>query len=72
MGKTWLMNEFERIIIIAMFISTLMKKITQVYFEVNKNPYRIIELLSMIAGEKIIPGETLVILLTKSRNVRKH
>ena len=30
-------------------------------FEVNKNPYRIIELLSMIAGEKIIPGETLVI-----------
>ena len=30
-------------------------------FEVNKNPYRIIELLSMIAGEKIIPGETLII-----------
>ena len=30
-------------------------------FEVNKNPQRIIELLSLIAGEKILPGETLVI-----------
>ena len=30
-------------------------------FETNKNPQRIIELLSMIAGEKILPGETLVI-----------
>ena len=30
-------------------------------FEVNKNPQRIIELLSLIAGEKILPGKTLVI-----------
>ena len=30
-------------------------------FESNKNPQRIIELLSMIAGEKILPGETLII-----------
>ena len=30
-------------------------------FEANKNPQRIIELLSMIAGEKILPGEALVI-----------
>ena len=30
-------------------------------FETNKNPQRIIELLSLIAGEKILPGETLVI-----------
>ena len=30
-------------------------------FEANKTPQRIIELLSMIAGEKILPGETLVI-----------
>ena len=29
-------------------------------FEANKNPHRIIELLSMIAGEKILPGETLI------------
>lgn len=30
-------------------------------FETNKNPHRIIELLAMIAGEKILPGETLLI-----------
>ena len=30
-------------------------------FETNKNPHRIIDLLSMIAGEKILPGETLII-----------
>ena len=30
-------------------------------FETNKNPLRIIELLSMIAGEKILPGKTLII-----------
>ncbi|MBR4474393.1 MAG: ATP-binding protein [Oscillospiraceae bacterium] len=30
-------------------------------FQKNKNPHRIIELLSMIAGEKIVPGETLII-----------
>ena len=26
-------------------------------FETNKNPYRIIELLPMIAGEKYFPGK---------------
>jgi len=30
-------------------------------FEANKNPHRIIELLSMIAGEKILPEKMLVI-----------
>ena len=30
-------------------------------FETNKNPHRIIELLSMIAGQKILPAETLII-----------
>lgn len=30
-------------------------------FEVNKNPHRIIELLSLIAGEKIEPGKTLIL-----------
>ena len=30
-------------------------------FEKNKNPQRIIELLSMICGEKIYPNDTLVI-----------
>lgn len=30
-------------------------------FETNKNPHRIIELLSLIAGEKITPSKTLII-----------
>lgn len=30
-------------------------------FETNKNPQRIIELLSMLSGERIVPGETLII-----------
>jgi hypothetical protein len=30
-------------------------------FETNKNPQRIIELLSLIAGAKILPGKTLII-----------
>lgn len=30
-------------------------------FEVNKNPQRIVELLSLIAGEKILPEKTLII-----------
>ena len=30
-------------------------------FTANKNPQRIIELLSLIAGKKIIPGETLIL-----------
>lgn len=30
-------------------------------FETNKNPARIIELLSLISGEKILPGKTLII-----------
>ncbi len=31
-------------------------------FETNKNPKRIIELLSLVNGEKIVPGESLIIL----------
>jgi predicted AAA+ superfamily ATPase len=31
-------------------------------FEVNKNPQRIIELLGILSGRKILPGETLIIL----------
>lgn len=30
-------------------------------FQTNKNPHRIIELLSMISGDKIQPGETLIL-----------
>ena len=30
-------------------------------FEANKNPHRILELLGLLSGQKIIPGETLII-----------
>lgn len=61
-GKTWLMKEFgknyyESFVYFNFDEEDELKSI----FEVNKNPHRIIELLSMIAGEKIIPGETLII-----------
>ena len=46
----------------AMFTSTSTRKTgLKSIFETNKNPHRIIELLSMISGEKILPGETLII-----------
>lgn len=61
-GKTWLMKEFgqscyEHFVYFNFDEEDELKSI----FEVNKNPQRIIELLSLIAGEKILPGETLVI-----------
>ena len=61
-GKTWLMKEFgsscyDHVVYFNFDEEDEIKSI----FETNKNPSRIIELLSMIAGEKIFPGETLVI-----------
>lgn len=62
-GKTWLMKEFgrshyDRYVYFNFDEEDQLKSI----FEANKNPHRIIETLSMIAGEKIVPGETLIIL----------
>ena len=61
-GKTWLMKEFgknyyKRFVYFKFDEEDELKSI----FETNKNPQRIIELLSMIAGEKIHPLDTLVI-----------
>lgn len=61
-GKTWLMKEFgqscyQRTVYFNFDEEDGLNSI----FETNKNPQRIIELLSLIAGEKILPGETLVI-----------
>lgn len=61
-GKTWLMKEFgqtyyENYVYFNFDEEDDLKSI----FETNKNPHRIIELLSMIAAEKILPGETLII-----------
>jgi len=61
-GKTWLMKEFgkqfyKNFVYFNFDEEDELKSI----FETNKNPHRIIELLSMIAGVKILPEETLVI-----------
>ena len=61
-GKTWLMKEFgqscyENYVYLNFDEEDELKSI----FETNKNPQRIIELLSMIAGAKILPGQTLII-----------
>ena len=61
-GKTWLMKEFGK----SCYDSFVYYNFDEVeelksIFETNKNPRRIIELLSMIAGTKIHPGKTLII-----------
>ncbi len=61
-GKTWLMKEFgqscyESYVYFNFDEEDELKSI----FETNKNPHRIIELLSMIVGRKILPGETLIL-----------
>lgn len=61
-GKTWLMKEFgknyyESFVYFNFDEEDELKSI----FEINKNPQRIIELLSMITGEKIMPEQTLII-----------
>lgn len=61
-GKTWLMKEFgqnyyERYVYFNFDEEDEFKSI----FETNKNPQRIVELLSMISGEKILPQKTLII-----------
>lgn len=61
-GKIWLMKEFgsnfyKGYVYFNFDEEDALKSI----FESNKNPKRIVELLSMIAGEKILPGETLII-----------
>lgn len=61
-GKTWLMREFgqnyyDHFVYFNFDEEDALKSI----FETNKNPHRIIELLSMICGEKIEPEKTLII-----------
>lgn len=61
-GKTWLMQEFgKRCYRNTVYFNFDEEDALKSIFEGNKNPARIIELLSMISGEKILPGETLLI-----------
>lgn len=61
-GKTWLMKEFGRNYYdsYAYFNFDEEDELKSI-FETNKNPQRIVELLSMICGGKIEPGKTLII-----------
>ena len=61
-GKTWIMKEFGKThynsyVYFNFDEDDELKSI----FEINKNPHRIIELLSMISGEKILAESTLII-----------
>lgn len=61
-GKTWLMEEFGK----KQYSSYVYYNFDEEdelksIFEGNKNPHRIVELLGMLGGRKIIPGETLII-----------
>lgn len=61
-GKTWLMEEFGRTYYDQyVYFNFDEEDELKSIFETNKNPYRIIELLSMISGKKILPEKTLII-----------
>ena len=61
-GKTWLMKEFGRTAYDSfVYFNFDEEDELKSIFEVNKNPQRIVELLSLIAGEKILPERTLII-----------
>jgi len=61
-GKTWLMEEFGKKQY-KEYVSFNFDEEDEIksIFEKNKNPHRIIELLGLVHGTKIIPGETLII-----------
>ncbi|MEN6314219.1 MAG: ATP-binding protein [Clostridiaceae bacterium] len=61
-GKTWLMKEFgEKYYQSFVYFNFDEEDEISSIFEANKNPQRIIELLGLLAGEKILPGKTLII-----------
>ena len=61
-GKTWLMKEFgsNQYSSYVYFNFDEEDELSSI-FDTNKNPHRIVELMGMLSGRKIIPGETLVI-----------
>lgn len=61
-GKTWLMEEFGRLYYEDTFYYNFDEEDElQSVFKTNKNPHRIIELLGMIKGKKILPEKHLII-----------
>jgi len=61
-GKTWLMHEFGKNEYASyVYFNFDEEDELKSIFETNKNPQRIVELLGLLRGQKIIPGETLII-----------
>ncbi len=61
-GKTWLMKEFGRICYDnCVYCNFDEEDALASIFASNKDPQRIVELLSMISGERIVPERTLLI-----------
>ena len=61
-GKSWLMNEFGTTQYSScVYFNFDEEDELKSIFATNKNPHRIVELLGLLKGEKIIPGETLII-----------
>lgn len=61
-GKTWLMKEFGKNYYDSfVYFNFDEEDELKSVFETNKNPHRIVELLSMIVGTKILPETTLII-----------
>ena len=61
-GKTWIMKEFGKTYYNSyVYFNFDEDDELKSIFEINKNPHRIIELLSMISGEKILAESTLII-----------
>ena len=61
-GKTWLMHEFGKSYYTDyVYYNFDEEDELKSIFETNKNPHRIVELLGLLGGRKIIPGETLII-----------
>ena len=61
-GKTWLMQEFgRRCYQNTVYFNFDEEDELKSVFASNKNPARIVELLSMISGRKILPEDTLIL-----------
>ena len=61
-GKTWLMKEFgQQYYDACVYFNFEEEEELKSIFKMNKNPQRIVELLSVIAGIKILPEKTLII-----------
>jgi predicted AAA+ superfamily ATPase len=65
-GKTWLMREFGKKHYEEFFYFNFdEEEELKSIFQTNKDPYRILQLLGLIAGRKILPEKHLIIFVGK-------